>query len=154
MYMIDVVLDRDKVFELLNSLDAHAAPLFGKMSPQHMVEHLTSTVKMANGKMPVQLKVSEESAKATKATVIYTDYEMESGIKSALLGDEPPPYVNNSIAEAIAELKKEMADFDEYFKQHPDAAPVQHRMGALTHDEWVVLYNKHFAHHLRQFGLL
>lgn len=152
--MLDVVHDREKIFALLSSLDPHAAPLFGKMSPQHMVEHLTSTVKMANGKKPVELKVTEESAKATKAGVIYTDYQMEPGIKSALLGDAPPPYVNDNIADAIAELRKELADFDEYFILHPDATPVQHRMGALTHDEWVVLYNKHFAHHLRQFGLL
>jgi oxepin-CoA hydrolase/3-oxo-5,6-dehydrosuberyl-CoA semialdehyde dehydrogenase len=151
--MLDVVHDRKKLFALLRSLDPHAAPLFGKMTPQHMVEHLTSTVKMANGKMPVQLKVNEESAKATKAAVIYTDYQMEPGIKSALLGDDPPPYVNKNITDAIAELKKELSDFDEYFKQHPDMVPVQHRMGALTHDEWVMLYNKHFAHHLRQFGL-
>jgi len=151
--MVDIIKNREKVFELLNSLDANALPLFGKMSPQHMVEHLTSTVKMANGKMPVQLKVSEESARETKANVIYTDYQMEPGIKSALLGDAPPPYVNSSLAEAIEELKKELADFDEYFQQHPDATPIQHRMGALTQDEWVVLYNKHFAHHLRQFGL-
>ena len=152
--MIDVINERNKLFKLLNTLDPKATPLFGKMTPQHMVEHLAMTVTMANGKMPVKLNVPEETAQKTKAAVINTPDEMARGIKSSLLGDEPPPYVYDSLATAIAVLNKELTDFDEYFRLHPDVAPVQHRLGALKYEEWVILYNKHFTHHLKQFGLL
>lgn len=51
--MIDI-LDRTKLFEILNKLQADDKPEFGAMTPQHMVEHLTFSVRFSNGKEPQQ----------------------------------------------------------------------------------------------------
>ena len=124
------------------------------MTPQHVVEHLAMTLTISNGKNPKTLMVPEETAKKVKAVIIDSPAEIGQGIKSPLLGDEPPPYVHDSLTSAIIALKTELEDFDSYFKLHPDAKLVQHRMGELRYDEWVILHNKHFTHHLKQFGLI
>ena len=39
---------------LLNKLDPQLKPLWGKMTPQHMVEHLILAVQMSNGKLKLE----------------------------------------------------------------------------------------------------
>ena len=153
-YMIDIIGERDAMFGLLQSLDANAIPLFGKMTPQHMVEHLTMIVSASNGKMAVGLFLPKETADVLKALMIYSPKELVPGIKSPLLGDDPPPLVHENFATAIEALQAELEIFDEYFRLNPNATPMQPRMGELNYKEWVILHNKHFKHHFKQFGLI
>ncbi|MFI5156234.1 MAG: hypothetical protein ACHQEM_08610 [Chitinophagales bacterium] len=55
---------------------------------------------------------------------------------------------------AITQLKIELKNFDQFFKDHPLAKPVNPTMGPLDHKEWIIFHNKHFTHHFKQFNLL
>jgi len=48
-------LTLEKINTVLNHLKVDAKPLWGKMSPQHMVEHLILTFRICNGTKEVEI---------------------------------------------------------------------------------------------------
>ncbi len=150
--MIDIQ-QRISIHEKLEVLDPNSKPLFGKMSPQHMVEHLNITVMFSNGMFPQKLAVPAEKAELFKQVVVHSDKEISQGFKTPLLGDEPPAFQFAGLEEAIEKLKESVSAFDRYFEQHPNDEPINPILGPLNHEEWIVFHNKHFTHHFKQFGL-
>jgi oxepin-CoA hydrolase/3-oxo-5,6-dehydrosuberyl-CoA semialdehyde dehydrogenase len=51
-------------------------------------------------------------------------------------------------------LKSEIDDYEIFFENYPGAKPVNVTFGELNKEEWDVFHQKHFTHHLSQFGLL
>ncbi len=148
------IQDRPSVFETLKKLRSDALPVFGKMSPQHMIEHLSFALSFSNGKLPQTLMVDERIAKTIKHYTINTDKEMSVGFKAPMLGDDLVPLSYPSLEIAIEYLKEELNDFDLYFKNNPESKPISPVIGELNYTEWIVFHNKHFTHHFKQFGLL
>ncbi|WP_415837250.1 DinB family protein [Pontibacter korlensis] len=151
--MVDIIHHRESIFEQLRKLDADKKPEFGVMTPQHMVEHLAYVVRFSNGKLPQKLHYRDEKAEKFKQYTIYTDRELMPGFKAPMLGDEPARLVHTDINAALANLHQELEDFDAFFANMPDAKPVSPTLGELDYKEWVIFHNKHFKHHLKQFGL-
>ena len=148
------IQDRHIVFETIKKSQSDTTPLFGIMSPQHMIEHLIFVLTLCNGKSPQQLMVDERLSKTIKHYTINTDKEMSIGFKAPMLGDGLIPLLYPDLNSAIAQLKKELNDFDLYFKENPDSKPMSPVLGELDHREWIIFHNKHFTHHFKQFGLL
>jgi len=148
------IKDTNHLKGVLEKLKPEAKPLWGKMSPQHIVEHLAMVLKISSGKEEVKLYNTQELADKIKATVIHTDVPLQQGIKNPILGDEPPELRNNGFEKALDELFDEIQYFESYYESNPDATHTQPRMGKLNHDEWLVLHNKHFLHHFKQYDLL
>ncbi|MBA3664250.1 MAG: DUF1569 domain-containing protein [Bacteroidetes bacterium] len=138
----------------LAKLKHDATPLFGKMSPQHVVEHLAKTVKVSTGKIPVKMFLNAEDGEALKQKLIFGETMLQPGIKSPLMGEEPPALVHSDFPTAVEELYKEIANFNQYYSQNPEAKHTHPRMGELKYPEWKVFHNKHFTHHFNQYGLL
>ncbi len=151
---INIQNKREEVFQTLKNLDASAQPLFGKMGPQHMIEHLGMAVSISTGSGPQKQFTTEDEAMAIKSKMIYSDAAMPEGIKNPILGDEPPTLKCKNMSEALEQLRLELNKFDDYYTQNVDSKMVHPRMGPLDHKEWIILHNKHFAHHFRQFNLL
>jgi hypothetical protein len=148
------IANREELNTLLNRLTDQTEARWGLMKPQHMIEHLVKTLQHSNGKKEIAQKSSDEEAKQAKAAFIYTDVEMPMGLKSSLAGETPDPLQYPDLDAAKQQLNKELDDFDAYFLEHPDALFVQPRLGKLNYQEWIILHNKHFTHHFKQFGLL
>lgn len=146
--------ERDKIFETLSQLKSDSIPLFGKMTAQHMIEHLMLAISFSNGKLPQRIMVDERVAKTIRHYTINTDKEMSIGFKAPMLGDDLLPLSHPDLKTAIEFLKKQLDDFDFYFKHNPDAKPISPVIGELNYGEWIVFHNKHFTHHFKQFGLL
>ncbi len=144
----------DETIATLSSLTGDTKPLWGEMTPQHMVEHLSMTIGASCGKMDVAQRTTPEEAEAAKQRLIYSDAEVSKGIKSPLMGEGLPPYINASLADAVEVLKNELGYFEGYYANNPAATHIQPRMGALTHDEWKIFHSKHFTHHFKQFDLI
>lgn len=150
---IDINNNREEIFNQLSKLDSTTQPLFGKMSPQHVVEHLAVSVSISNGKGPQKQFTEPDEGNAIKEKLIYTDMELPNGVKTPILGDEPPALKCVDMNEAISQLKSELESFDSYFKENPNGKTIHPRMGPLSQQEWTILHGKHIAHHLKQFGL-
>lgn len=151
--VIDIKNNREEIFNILKTIAKNAQPLFGKMSPQHVVEHLAVSVSISNGTGPQKQFTQPDEGNAIKEKLIYTDMELPQGVKTPILGDEPPALKCDDMNEAISQFKSELENFDSYFKENPNGKTIHPRMGPLSHQEWAVLHNKHIAHHLKQFGL-
>ncbi len=150
--MIDLLITSELQITI-SKLNVNAKPLWGKMSPQNIIEHLTGSLKMSTGKTIVKRYTTPEEAIAIKSKIIDSPAELPEGIKNPLLTDEAPALVHKDMDTAVAELFKEIDHFKAYYKQNPDAKHTHLRMGELTHGEWLTMHNKHFTHHFKQYGL-
>ncbi|MDX2174092.1 MAG: hypothetical protein SFY56_13395 [Bacteroidota bacterium] len=146
--------DKEKVFEIINNFQKDAKPLFGKLTSQHVLEHLMMSLHISTGKRVIEFKGNEEMAQKIKANLIYTDAEVPEGVKNPLMTDELPELKFENIEIAKQHLKSELEYFFEYKKNNPNAKSVHMRMNELTMDEWSVMHGKHFTHHFKQYGLI
>ena len=146
--------DKEKVFDAIDKFKEDAKPLFGKLTPQHVLEHLIMSLHISTNKRKIEFLGDQEVAKKIKATLIYSDAEVPQGVKNPLLTDELPPLKFKNIEEAKEELKAELEYYYSYKTQNPVATAVHMRMDVLTIDEWSTMHSKHFTHHFKQYGLL
>ena len=151
--MIDIN-KRQEITDIIKNLSVDSSPLWGKMTAQHMVEHLTFTVMFSNGKTPQRLYFTQEKAELIKTFVVYSDKDLTKGFKAPMLGDDLPELQNPDIQTAVENLFVELERLDNYFVLNPDAKPTNPTMGELDRHEWIKFHNKHFTHHFRQFNLI
>ncbi len=151
--MVDI-LNSGQLQSVLSKLKSDALPLWGKMSPQNVIEHLTKTVKISSGKIEVKFYLSQEEADKIKQKLIYGDMQLSAGIKNPSMGNEPPELLHPDLKTAIDDLNNEIINFEIYYKQNPDITNVHPRMGNLKYAEWLTFHNKHFTHHFKQYNLL
>ena len=150
MNQLIAIPNRQQLYNLFSALDAHARPLWGKMQPRQMVEHLLESVEYTNGKKSNNLHTANADALKSKQVMIYTDAQIP---KNVILGELPEYFTYPDLAAAVKQLMNELDDFDTYFNA-PGITAVHPGFGDLNHREWLVWHGKHFAHHLKQFNLL
>lgn len=146
---------RNEALSLLRETDPSTKQLWGSMSFQHMIEHLSLSLRMANGKFKVEEIASPEEKIISLQKFLHSDKPFTKGIKA------PSPYPKNlpelrfqTIEEAIDRLEQEIDDFFDYFEANPEAKLTNPVFGVLDYEHWILFNNKHFEHHLRQFGLV
>lgn len=145
---------KSQLFTSLDDVTPETPAHWGKMSPQHMVEHLTDFFDMSNGKLIFPLITPGDQLPQYKE-FLFSDKDFRENTKAplALLGNEPLPYRKANIEESKLALKESVDAFFNYF-ENESAAPTMHPVfGQLNFDEWIRLHFKHVSHHLRQFGL-
>lgn len=137
----------------IDNLTPDVSPQWGKMTPQHMVEHLTSTLLLATGKTEVKVYTPQNQLAQMRA-FLMSDKPIPRGVVSPAVGAELPALRNESFEAAISEFKSELSDFLTYYETHPDAVHINPAFGELSFPEWEQFMKKHFTHHFEQFGLL
>ena len=143
----------EEVPKLLDQLKADTQPAWGLMTPQHMVEHLIVTYKMAIGRIKIPLAISEEKAERNKPYLIQ-DSPMRRSVPSPTGNNNLQPLRSNSLKEAVEKFKMEISNFNEFIKTHPDHKALHPYGGELGANEWVLFNRKHVKHHFIQFGLI
>jgi hypothetical protein len=144
------LFDKNK---LLDKLTAETKPLWGKMSAQHMIEHLILAVKISNGKIKVDCFNPPEKIPTLKRFLI-SGRPLPKEFINPYIGVNLIPLEYSSLAEAINALGGEINDFYNYFKINPNSVLTNPTFGDLNKSEWDVFHEKHFTHHLSQFGLI
>ncbi|MCF8239856.1 MAG: hypothetical protein K9J16_00615 [Melioribacteraceae bacterium] len=147
-----IIQFQDKI-DLLRTLDPDTKPLWGKMTAQHMVEHLILAVKMGNGKMNVEC-INPPDKLPTLKRFMMSSRPMPRGFINPMIGTELIPLEYESMNAAIEMLKKELSDYEKYFDENPGKELMNATFGPLNKKEWDVFHEKHFTHHLTQFGLI
>ncbi len=139
------------VSEILKNLKADAQPQWGRMSAQHMVEHLTNSVNFSNGKKLLTHNLPEDKAAKAKAFLL-SERPMPRGV-GANPEAELPALRHETLEKAIEELQEAVQEFETHHlnREIQYAHPA---FGKLNKAEWDVFHSKHFTHHLSQFGLL
>ena len=143
----------NQYIEKLILLRANTKPLWGKMTPQHMVEHLILAMKMSTGKLKLECFNPPEKLPALKKFLMSSRPLPELFVNPAI-GENLLPLEYSSLEAAKNILNQEIIDYLNHFELNPEAKTVNVTFGELNKEEWDVFHKKHFIHHLSQFELL
>jgi Protein of unknown function (DUF1569) len=149
---------RKKFFEQLFNeciacLGESTSPLWGKMTPQHMIEHLVWAFECSTGILKVPCRTPANLLERAKR-FLYDNRPTPHEFRNPLLGEIPPPFRFPSFADAKDALNKEVARFVDHFREQPNAIHIHPVFGPLGAEEWQRSQFKHCYHHLLQFGLI
>jgi len=145
----------DKIEELLSQLKPEMTPKWGIMTPQHMIEHLEYTYKIAAGDIQDFEVSTPEKILEKVHNSLYNYDKFPKNSRFPLLEKDTLDELNHEdLATAIEKFKAQREKYLEYFKEHPDAKLNNMVFGELNRYEWYLLERKHLNHHFEQFGLI
>ena len=143
----------EQFLKSLNTLKPDKKPSWGKMTSQHMIEHLTLALQMSNGKLNVKCISQPETLPPLKR-FLMGDRPLPKEYMNPYIGPDLLPLKFSDIYEARSELEKEIIDYEKFFITNLDTKTVHITFGELNKDEWDKFHLKHFTHHLEQFNLI
>lgn len=141
------------LFERIERLQPDMQPEWGSMSPQHIVEHFIMAMALSSGDIELPLAVDEERLRKNYDYQFVQNRPLLHNIRMPFMPEKPGALSFGSIAEAAQTLRQSVERFYAYFEQNPEARPVHPAFGALSKADWERFHEKHFRHHLAQFGL-
>ena len=150
-----VEMTNEKIQECLSNLNEGSRPKWGTMSPQHMVEHLEYTYRIASGEIQdFEFSTPEKILEKVKNT-LYNYKKMPQEHMFPLAEESNIQELRHSdLAEAIKNFNDARNSYLEYFKENPNAILKNVVFGELNKYEWYLLERKHLNHHFEQFGLI
>ncbi|MGB5981813.1 MAG: phenylacetic acid degradation bifunctional protein PaaZ [Nonlabens sp.] len=139
----------------LEKLKTTSEPRWGMMTPQHMVEHLEMSYRIASGeKQDFEVATPEEYLEKVAAT-LWNYKKMPQNHKMPLLKDgELEDLIHPDLDTAKVMMLKARDQYLDYFKRNPKATTKNAVFGELSKYEWTLLERKHVTHHFEQFGLI
>jgi len=137
----------------IDSINEQTPALWGKMTPQHMVEHIAVTLWMSAGKIPVKCYTPEDKI-PFMLRFLESDKPMPRNFVSPAVGEHLLPLRFDSLEEAIQNLKDGFQAFTAYFEANPEATLTNPAYGELNYAQWQRFHEKHITHHFSQFGLV
>ena len=143
---------KETYIPLLEQLSDNETGLWGVLTPQGMVEHMSDSIGVAYGRIKQNLLTPPEHLEKMRAFVL-SDKPFKENTKNALMPNEPLPLRKHSMTEAIEELKNEIRAFIAFYETHPDHKEMNPFFGELNYEEQLHLLYKHAWHHLKQFNL-
>lgn len=133
----------------LRGIAPDAAPLWGQMTPQHMLEHLVFSMQMSLGEQqlpvvtpPEKLPGALEFLRAGKPMPREVQLPGAEGLADLVYGE---------FAEAYAALVEITARF--LATADPGSRHAHPVFGPLAPSDWVRFHVTHVTHHLAQFGI-
>ncbi len=144
-----------KIQECLNKLKENAKPKWGIMTPQHMVEHLEYTYRIASGEIQDFEIATPEKILEKVHNSLYNYLPFPKNSNFPLLEkDTLDDLKHDDLAMAIEKFNEAREDYKIYFKENPDAILNNLVFGELNRYEWYLMERKHLNHHFKQFDLL
>ena len=150
-----VEMTEEKIDECLSKLSEKTIANWGIMTPQHMIEHLEFTYKIAAGEIQdFEIVTPEKLLEKVKNSLWnYTKFPRNSKFP-LMKNDSLDDLKHENLTVAIEKLKVQRKAYLNYFEEKPIATLKNTVFGALNKYEWYLLERKHLNHHFEQFGLL
>ncbi|MFT6245983.1 MAG: hypothetical protein ACJA0U_002317 [Salibacteraceae bacterium] len=128
-------------------------PLWGTMSAQRMVEHLTESLDIYLGKVgDNRLEIPEEKVEKAQA-FLFSEYPLPKNFKAKFLPSNASNR-NTDLESAIAEFENKWNELEAFFIKNPDFTTMHPSFGELDHKQIMALNSKHLTHHFKQFELI
>src|SRR5690606_35023970 len=139
----------------LSKLTSDSKPKWGIMTPQHMLEHLEYTYKIASGEIQnFEVATPEKILEKVHASLYnYEKFPRNTKFPS-IEKDKLEPLIHADLETAKQKFLEQRAKYLAYFKAHPEAKLKNMVFGELNKYESYLLERKHLNHHFEQFGLL
>lgn len=141
-----------KKIESLKKLKAEQLPLWGKMTPQHMIEHLYKTVQASINEVTLNIYTEERKIPVLKR-LFLGERELPKEYMNPAIGPDLMKLEFDNLPTAINELENTLNRYEQFFESNPTIKTAHPIFGSLDKEEWNKFHQKHFKHHLSQFGL-
>jgi hypothetical protein len=143
----------EKFFNAVSAINKEAKALWGKMSSQHMVEHLLWSFEISTGTTEVICRIPVHMLDRMKK-FLYQNSPTPFNFKNPSLGEEPPGLRFPGISEALSALESELEKFLKNYNKNPEMIFIHPLFGEINLEEWHRSHFKHCYHHLLQFNLI
>jgi oxepin-CoA hydrolase/3-oxo-5,6-dehydrosuberyl-CoA semialdehyde dehydrogenase len=140
-------------FGALDALTPEHRPLWGRMSPQQMVEHLAWTFEVSTGQTLLDCPTPPDQIERMKR-FLYSNRPSPQEYMNPALTEGLPPLRQPDLRAARAWLLAEIDRFLTHQRTHPTALHTHPIFGPIGPEEWSRTHFKHGCHHLLQFGLI
>ena len=144
---------QNRLEKVIDGLEENTEPLWGRMSAQHMIEHLVWTFQASRGAVELSCDYSSEFQNRMKR-FLYNNRDTTQLFKNPVLPDHPQALQYSHIKSAKAALGEEIGACFKYYRKNPEAMHVHPLFGLIGREEWERTHYKHCFHHLLQFGLI
>ena len=143
---------RNDLIERLRGIDPSTKPSWGKMNVVQMIEHMSYSLRQANGRESYACVTPEENLPRMQAFLV-SEKPFRENTPNQLLPDMPEPPKKATVEDALDELKDEIEHFFKVFEEDPERSITNPFFGDLGYNMWVQLLYKHAWHHLSQFNV-
>ncbi len=139
--------------QAIGALSGDCSPRWGRMTPQHMVEHLLWAFEISNGKLAVECFTPEHLLPRV-TSFLRTNSPTPREFRNPLLTEGTPTLRCAELMDAKRAFSAELALFLGGVALEPDIVRTHPIFGPLNAEGWHRSHFKHCYHHLLQFGLL
>lgn len=145
----------EKIEECLQKLTPEAKPKWGIMTPQHMLEHLEYTYKIASGEVQdFDIATPEKYLDVVHDSLYNFEKFPQNSRFPQLEKDKLAPLVHPDLQTAKEMFTAQRFKYLAFFQENPDAILKNLVFGELNKYESYLLERKHLNHHFEQFDLL
>lgn len=141
-----------EIEKLLSRLTVDQKPLWGKMTPQHMVEHLYKTIQASINEINLNVFTEERKIPVLKK-LFLGERPLPKELMNPAIGPDLLQLEFEDLNKAINEVRNVMQRYEQFFISNPSIKTAHPIFGYLTKEEWDVFHQKHFKHHLAPFGI-
>jgi len=150
-----IEMTEDKITKCLSTLREDTKPNWGIMTPQHMIEHLEYTYKIASGEIQdFEISTPEKILEKVHNSLWNYDEFPKNSQFPRLEKNTLDELKHPDLASAIEQFKIQREKYLAFFKENPDAKLKNLVFGELNKYESYLLERKHLNHHFEQFGLI
>jgi hypothetical protein len=150
---------QDKIFflgttfpERLGQIAPETAALFGKMTPQQMVEHMAEYIRLGYGQPVISAQFYTDESLERMQAFLKSEKGFKPNTPNPLMADNPAQTIFADYTTAVADLEKAIDSFFQTFTTTPDLIVHNPFFGPLNYEMTLQLLCKHAQHHLNQFA--
>jgi oxepin-CoA hydrolase/3-oxo-5,6-dehydrosuberyl-CoA semialdehyde dehydrogenase len=144
-----------KVIECLNRLTEDSKPIWGILTPQHLLEHLEHGYRILSGEVQDFEIATPEKLLDKVHNSLYNYEKFPKGTAfPTLKKGEVEDLVHPDFAKAKEKFLEAREVYKTFFKENPEAIMKNMVFGELNRYESYLLERKHLNHHFEQFGIL
>ena len=138
----------------LRGLAPDAAPKWGSMTPQDLVEHLLAALRYSLGEIPfdVPRQTSPWRGRILRWLILDGGVPMPRNVRFRGYDGDFVPLAR--VTGGIPELREALLKVARAASGDVPAPASHPYFGPLTLDQWKRFHVRHIGHHLRQFGIL
>lgn len=143
----------DEKIKSLSKLKNDLTPLWGKMTLQHMVEHLYKAVQASINEIKLNIYTEDRKISVLKK-LFLGERTFPKEFMNPAIGPDLLPLEFSDLDTAIKEFEEVIIRYDQFFAENPLTKTAHPIFGLLSKEEWDKFHQKHFTHHLSQFGVI
>ncbi len=141
------VASRTEIQRRLSRLAPDSVPRWGKFNAPRMVVHVSDSIRMALGELPVASKTTPLQLPILKHLAIYVlPFPRNTPTAPELLARAPAAWAGEVVTLGALVERFSTSSPQSKWPRHPI-------FGAMSGGAWGVLAYRHCDHHFRQFGI-